>query len=268
MAQRHDWHYRTRNASRRFARARCIRPNPDWVFTISDDSIFGMVTIRDSRQSESWWTIRRRSSGMRRTDEPAQLTHRGSRNLCHPNRFCSRIRARVAPDRRGHRPRRPSRSRSVPKGRNVGLGLRFGAPIITHDGERSPRHRDQAGLVNLGAQLATSRLPARPATLPAATAPRPPRCWRRRSCTKGCAETPCRGCQPDGAEARHRGCHRGRGRGAPKARHAGERAWRRRESCSRGRRPEMGELVGEAMDHAHNARIQLDEEKGVTSEIE
>ena len=63
-----------------------------------------------------------------------------------------------------------------PKGRNVVLDKKYGAPLITNDGVTIAKEIELPDpFENMGAQL-----PPRPTTS-RATAPRPQSCWRRRS---------------------------------------------------------------------------------------
>ena len=72
-----------------------------------------------------------------------------------------------------------------PKGRNVVLDKKFGAPTITNDGVTIAKEVElEDHFENLGAQL-VKRLPPRPTTSPA-TAPPPPPCWPRPSCAREC----------------------------------------------------------------------------------
>ena len=66
-----------------------------------------------------------------------------------------------------------------PKGRNVVLDKKFGAPTITNDGVSIAREIElEDPFENMGAQL-SRRWPPRPTTSPATAPPRPP-CWPRR----------------------------------------------------------------------------------------
>jgi hypothetical protein len=79
-----------------------------------------------------------------------------------------------------------------PRGRNVVLDKKFGAPIITNDGVSIARDIELADpFENMGAQLLKEvrRSPPRPTTSPA-TAPPPPPCWPRRSCARAFATSP------------------------------------------------------------------------------
>ena len=70
-----------------------------------------------------------------------------------------------------------------PKGRNVVLDKKFGAPTITNDGVTIARDIElEDPFENMGAQL-VRKSPPRPTTSPV-TAPPPPPCWRRRSYAK------------------------------------------------------------------------------------
>jgi chaperonin GroEL len=65
-----------------------------------------------------------------------------------------------------------------PKGRNVVLDKKYGAPLITNDGVTIAKEIElKDPFENMGAQLVKEVAP-RPTTSPA-TAPPPPRCWRR-----------------------------------------------------------------------------------------
>ena len=95
-----------------------------------------------------------------------------------------------------------------PKGRNVVIEKKFGSPLITKDGVTVAKEIElKDPLENMGAQMVrevaskTSR-----------------RCRRRHHDRDGSGaghlprrrEDGCRGCEPDGPEARHRkGCYRG-----------------------------------------------------------
>ena len=66
-----------------------------------------------------------------------------------------------------------------PKGRNVVLDKKYGAPLITNDGVTIAKEIElEDPFENMGAQLVQARLPPRPTTLPA-MAPPPPPCLRR-----------------------------------------------------------------------------------------
>ena len=67
-----------------------------------------------------------------------------------------------------------------PKGRNVVLDKKFGAPLITNDGVTIAKEIElEDPFENMGAQL-VKEVPPRPTTWPA-TAPPPPPCWLRPS---------------------------------------------------------------------------------------
>ena len=71
-----------------------------------------------------------------------------------------------------------------PRGRNVVLDKKFGAPLITKDGVTVAKEIDLAEpLENMGAQM-VKEWPARRRTWPA-TAPPPPPCWPRPSTARG-----------------------------------------------------------------------------------
>ena len=73
-----------------------------------------------------------------------------------------------------------------PKGRNVVLDKKFGAPTITNDGVTIAREIElEDPYENMGAQLVKEV-----ATKTNDVAPPPPRCWPRRSCVKVCATWP------------------------------------------------------------------------------
>jgi hypothetical protein len=73
-----------------------------------------------------------------------------------------------------------------PKGRNVVLDKKFGAPTITNDGVTIAKEIElENPFENMGAQLAKEVRP-RPMTSPAMVRPRR-RCSLRRSCAKVCA---------------------------------------------------------------------------------
>ena len=66
-----------------------------------------------------------------------------------------------------------------PKGRNVVLDKKFGAPLITNDGVTIAKEIElDDPFENMGAQLPPRRTTSR------ATAPRPQRCWRRPWCVR------------------------------------------------------------------------------------
>ena len=72
-----------------------------------------------------------------------------------------------------------------PKGRNVVLDKKFGAPLITNDGVTIAKEIElEDPFENMGAQLVQAKSPPRPTTWPA-TAPPPPPCWRRRIIREG-----------------------------------------------------------------------------------
>ena len=69
-----------------------------------------------------------------------------------------------------------------PKGRNVVLDKKYGAPLITNDGVTIAKDIElEDSFENMGAQLIKS--PQRQTTLPA-TAPPPPPCSLRHSCAR------------------------------------------------------------------------------------
>ena len=66
-----------------------------------------------------------------------------------------------------------------PKGRNVVLDKKFGAPLITNDGVTIAKEIElDDPFENMGAQL------VREVSTSRATAPRPQRCWRRPWCAR------------------------------------------------------------------------------------
>ena len=66
-----------------------------------------------------------------------------------------------------------------PKGRNVVLDKKYGAPLITNDGVTIAKEIElEDAFENMGAQL-IKEVSRRPTTS-RATAPPPPPCWRRR----------------------------------------------------------------------------------------
>ena len=65
-----------------------------------------------------------------------------------------------------------------PKGRNVVLDKKFGAPLITNDGVTIAKEVElEDPFENMGAQL-VKEVATRPMTLPATAPPLPP-CWHR-----------------------------------------------------------------------------------------
>ena len=70
-----------------------------------------------------------------------------------------------------------------PKGRNVVLDKKYGAPAITNDGVTIAKEIElEDAFENMGAQL-IKEVATKTNDVPA-TAPPPPRCWRRPSCAK------------------------------------------------------------------------------------
>jgi chaperonin GroEL len=70
-----------------------------------------------------------------------------------------------------------------PKGRNVVLDKKYGAPLITNDGVTIAKEIElEEPFENMGAQM-VKEVASKPTTRPA-TAPRPPLFWRRPLCAK------------------------------------------------------------------------------------
>ena len=93
-----------------------------------------------------------------------------------------------------------------PKGRNVVIDKKFGAPTVTKDGVTVAKEIELSDpLENMGAQMVKESRPRRPTT-PATAPPRRP-CSPRPSSAKASRTSPRR--EPDGDQARHRqGGHR------------------------------------------------------------
>ena len=70
-----------------------------------------------------------------------------------------------------------------PKGRNVALDKKFGAPTVTHDGVTVAKEIELPTRSRTWARSSSRKPPPRPTTSPV-TAPPPPPSWRRPSSTR------------------------------------------------------------------------------------